>query len=42
MSSATFRYRDSVRAAGAGAVSRMWAGLLVGILLGLFTAGHAL
>ncbi|HTQ89332.1 MAG TPA: general stress protein [Streptosporangiaceae bacterium] len=29
------------RAAGAGAVSGMWAGLLIGVLLGLFTTGHA-
>jgi hypothetical protein len=29
------------RAAGAGALSGMWAGLLIGILFGLFTTGHA-
>jgi hypothetical protein len=29
------------RAAAAGAVSGMWAGLLIGILFGLFTTGHA-
>jgi hypothetical protein len=29
------------RAAGAGAVSGLWAGLLFGILLGLFTSGHS-
>ncbi len=29
------------RAAGAGALSGMWAGLLFGILLGLFTSGHS-
>ena len=30
-----------MRAAGAGAVSGRWAGLLIGVLLGLFTTGHA-
>jgi hypothetical protein len=30
------------RAAGAGALSGRWAGLLFGILLGLFTSGHSL
>jgi hypothetical protein len=29
------------RAAAAGALSGMWAGLLIGILFGLFTTGHA-
>jgi hypothetical protein len=29
------------RAAGAGAVSGMWVGLLIGILFGMFTTGHA-
>src|SRR5215510_8719390 len=29
------------RAAGAGALSGMWAGLLIGILFGLFTSGHS-
>src|SRR3984885_11370874 len=29
------------RATGAGALSGMWAGLLVGTLLGLFTSGHS-
>src|ERR1700742_4941124 len=29
------------RAAGAGAVSGLWAGLLFGVLLGLFTSGHS-
>ena len=29
------------RAAGAGALSGMWVGLLFGILLGLFTSGHS-
>ena len=29
------------RAAGAGAVSGMWVGLLIGVLFGLFTTGHA-
>jgi len=29
------------RAAGAGAVSGLWAGLLIGVLLRLFTTGHA-
>ncbi len=29
------------RAASAGALSGMWAGLLIGILFGLFTTGHA-
>ena len=29
------------RAAGAGAITGMWGGLLIGILLGLFTTGHA-
>ena len=29
------------RAAAGGAVSGMWAGLLIGILFGLFTTGHA-
>jgi hypothetical protein len=32
----------SARAAGAGALSSVWAGLLLGILLGLFTSGHSL
>lgn len=30
-----------MRAAGAGAVSGLWAGLLFGMLLGLFTSGHS-
>ena len=29
------------RATGAGALSGLWAGLLVGTLLGLFTSGHS-
>jgi hypothetical protein len=29
------------RAAGAGAISGMWAGALIGLLLGLFTTGHS-
>jgi hypothetical protein len=29
------------RATGAGALSGLWAGLLVGTLLGLFTTGHS-
>jgi hypothetical protein len=29
------------RAAAAGAISGIWAGLLIGILFGLFTTGHA-
>jgi hypothetical protein len=31
----------SARAAGAGAISGLWAGLLIGALLALFTTGHA-
>jgi len=31
----------TARAAGAGAVSGMWIGLLIGVLFGLFTTGHA-
>jgi hypothetical protein len=30
------------RAAGAGALSGLWVGLLFGILLGLFTSGHSI
>ena len=30
-----------MRAAGAGAARGLWAGLLIGVLLGLFTSGHA-
>jgi len=30
------------RATEAGALSGMWAGLLIGVLLGLFTSGHSL
>jgi hypothetical protein len=29
------------RAAGAGALTGLWAGLLFGVLLGLFTSGHS-
>ena len=29
------------RAAGAGAISGLWVGLLFGVLLGLFTSGHS-
>src|ERR1700728_774542 len=29
------------RAAGAGAITGLWGGLLIGILLGVFTTGHA-
>ena len=29
------------RAAGAGAITGLWAGLLIGTLLGLFTTGHS-
>ena len=31
----------SARAAGTGAISGLWAGLLIGALLALFTTGHA-
>jgi len=31
----------TARAAGAGAISGLWAGLLIGALLALFTTGHA-
>src|SRR5579859_2136223 len=31
----------TMRAAGAGALSGLWAGLLIGTLLGLFTSGHS-
>jgi heat induced stress protein YflT len=31
----------TMRAAGVGALSGLWAGLLIGVLLGLFTSGHA-
>jgi uncharacterized membrane protein len=30
-----------LRAAGLGAITGIWMGLLIGVLLGLFTAGHA-
>lgn len=31
----------TARAAGAGTLTGLWAGLLIGVLLGLFTSGHA-
>jgi len=31
----------TARAAGAGAISGLWVGLLIGALLALFTSGHA-